>query len=349
MKIKVLVLFSLVLTLAGCGQTAAPPAGSNVLPQVFTAAATGSPTTIAEIPASPTATSMTSTAAPAPAPATATAPVRTPGSDQPSAKFDAARAFGDVQAQMQWVPRSPGTDGWRQTGDYIVNQLKASGWTVEEQRFPYKDVEARNIVGRRGSGPVLIFGAHYDTRRVADSDPDPAKRTLPVPGANDGASGVAVLLELARVLQPETLGREIQLAFFDVEDNGWLDGWEWAAGSRYMAEHLTVQPEAVVIVDMVGDADLQLYYETNSTQTLRESIWATGAALGFRQFIPELRHTMIDDHTAFLEQNIPAVDIIDFDYPSWHTVEDDLDKVSAESLGAVGQTLEVWLLSGQAP
>lgn len=335
-KARLLLLWSLLGTLVGCGQAGAPVANP--------------PSTVQATEIAPTQALLPSVSAGVEvSPETPAPSVETPEPSAIEPEFDGARAFTDLEAQMQWVPRHTGTDGWRQTGDFIVTQLQAAGWTVEEQRFPYQGVEARNIIGRRGSGPVIILGAHYDTRRVADNDADPALRTQPVPGANDGASGVAVLLELARVLEPEQLGREIQLAFFDIEDNGELEGWEWAAGSRYMAENLTVQPAAVVIVDMVGDADLQLYYETNSTSALSESIWATAADLGFRQFIPEPRHSMLDDHTAFLEQGIPAVDIIDFDYSYWHTVEDSLDKVSDTSLAAVGTTLEVWLESGQAP
>src|SRR5919205_836684 len=197
-----------------------------------------------------------------------------------AASFDGKRAFEDLRAQMRWVPRDTGTEGWKQTGDYIIAQLRAAGWPVEEQHFTVKGIVARNIIARRGQGPSIIIGAHYDSRRRADHDPDPAKRQQPVPAANDGGSGVAVLLELARVLHPELLNHEISLAFFDAEDDGDLDGWNWGEGSRYMAEHLTVRPVAVVVLDMIGDADLRIPYEQNSTPSLRESIWSTAAALG---------------------------------------------------------------------
>ncbi|MFQ5436952.1 MAG: M28 family peptidase, partial [Anaerolineae bacterium] len=187
-----------------------------------------------------------------------------------------------------------------------------------------------------------------DARRLADQTPGAVEAGLPVPGAVDGASGVAVLLELARTLDLDAIDREIWLAFFDVEDNGsgGLPGWGWIAGSAYMAQNLAVTPEAMVLVDMIGDADQQLYYEGNSDPALRQHLWGIAAELGFGSaFIPELKYTMIDDHVPFVRQDIPAVDIIDFDYPYWHTVEDTADKASPDSLYRVGRTLEVWLES----
>jgi hypothetical protein len=270
------------------------------------------------------------------------------GTPVPPAQFSGEIAMQHAAAQMQWVPRHPGTEGARLCGDYILAQLAELGWATEEQPFTYRDTPCRNLIGKRGSGPVLIIGAHYDTRRRADRDPDPAKRDLPVPGANDGASGVAVLLELARILKPETLGRTIWLTAFDAEDNGGggIEGWDWIVGSRYMAQNLEIMPQGMVLVDMIGDADLQIYYERNSTAELREGIWQVAAELGYSAFIPQVKYSILDDHIPFLQQGIPAVDLIDFDYPSWHTVADTLDKISAASLESVGRTLHNWLLRG---
>ena len=142
------------------------------------------------------------------------------------------------------------------------------GWTVEEQPFVYQGVAARNIIAKAGQGQVAILGAHYDTRLQADKDPDPARQTEPVIGANDGASGVAVLLELARTLDKDELDYEVWLTFFDAEDNGRIGDWDYLAGSRYMAENLNVTPEMVVVADMIGDADQQIYKERNSTPEL---------------------------------------------------------------------------------
>jgi Zn-dependent M28 family amino/carboxypeptidase len=259
-----------------------------------------------------------------------------------AATFSGRGAFAHVEAQMKIGPRPTGSEAWRATGDYIVRQLKVAGWAVEEERHAYQGTRIRNIIGRKGTGPVVIIGAHYDTRLRADQDR--ANRTAPVPGANDGASGVAVLLELARTLDIRKLTREVWLAFFDAEDNGDLDGWEWTVGSRFMAQHLKVRPEVVIVVDMVGDRDQQLYYEGNSDPEWSRRIWAVAHRLGYGEhFIPVVKHSVYDDHIPFAQKGIPSVDIIDFDYPYWHTLEDTIDKVSAESLERVGRTLQALL------
>jgi glutaminyl-peptide cyclotransferase len=255
--------------------------------------------------------------------------------------FDGQRAYEYALAQCALGPRPSGSAAGWATGDYIIEQLEKAGWETTTQEFDYRGVRIRNIVGRWGKGPPIILGAHYDTRRLADQDPqDPSQ---PVPGGNDGASGVAVLLELAHIFSQKSLHNEVWLAFFDAEDNGHLDDWPWSVGATYMAEHLTIQPEAVIVVDMVGDADQQLYWERNSDRGLMEQLWGLAAELGYEQFIPEYKWSMTDDHTPFLQRGIPAADIIDFDYPYWHTVEDTCDKVSPESLERVGRVLEKWL------
>lgn len=267
----------------------------------------------------------------------------------PDLQFSGDRAYQLLGEYMQFQPRVTGSPGWQQAGDYIIDQVSDAGWQVEEQGFEYMNTPVRNIIAKKGSGPVLIIGAHYDGRRRSDKDPDPAKRDLPMPGANDGGSGTVILLELARHIDAEQLGREVWLTFFDAEDNGGLDGWEYAVGSAYMAENLDVRPEAMVLLDLVGDADLQLPYEQTSTFELSESIWTTAAELGYDQFVPETKYAIIDDHTAFLNAGIPAVDIIDFDYPHWDTSNDTIDKVSAQSLEAVGRTVERWLETRAQP
>ncbi len=267
---------------------------------------------------------------------------------EPLLSFDGDHAFGYLADQVELGPRWPGTPGHTAVGDYIVGQLKSAGWVVEEQRFDYQGFNARNIIarGNQGVGDIIILGAHYDTRRVADQTPGAVEAGQPVPGAVDGASGVAVLLELARSLDLAEIPREIWLVFFDVEDNGrgGIPGWEYIAGSQYMAEKLEIVPEAVVVMDMVGDADQQLHYEGNSDPELSEKLWGIGAELNYNDaFIPTYRYTMIDDHLPFALQGYKVVLIIDFDYPYWHTVEDTIDKASPDSLMRVGHTLEVWL------
>lgn len=268
----------------------------------------------------------------------------------PIENFSGARAYQDVIKQVEFGPRLPGSVAHAQTVEYIQTTLMDAGWAVEAQESVYQGQTVRNIVAKMGSGqPLLLLGAHYDSRLYADNDPIPANHSLPVPGANDGASGVGVLLELGRVLparlaQLEEKPGQVWLVFFDAEDNGRIPGWDWIMGSRAFVEQLTEKPDAVVIVDMIGDADLNAYIERNSDVPLRDEIWRIAGQLGYGdQLIPEIKYSITDDHTPFLEAGIPAVDIIDFDYPYWHTVQDTPDKVSADSLQVVGHTLIVWL------
>jgi len=167
---------------------------------------------------------------------------------------------------------------------------------------------------------------------------------LPVPGANDGASGVAVLLGLARAL-PADLDTEIWLVLFDAEDNGRIPGWDWVLGSRGFVENLEGSFDAAVIVDMVGDADLNIYQEKSSDPVITAEIWNQAAQMGYTEFIHEFKYRMIDDHTAFVQAGIPSVLIIDFDYPYWHTQGDSMEHVSARSIKAVGDTLLAWLMA----
>ncbi|HUS70817.1 MAG TPA: M28 family peptidase [Anaerolineae bacterium] len=259
--------------------------------------------------------------------------------------FDGESAYEYALEQCEIGPRPPGTEAGWATGDYIITQLEVSGWQLDSQEFEYRGVKLRNIVGKLGQGPVVVLGAHYDTRPVADRDREHANQ--PIMGGNDGASGVAVLLELADVFAQEELEYEVWLAFFDGEDSGNLQGWPFCVGSSYMAEHLAVEPAYVIVVDMVGDTKQELYYEGNSDVALRERLWNIAAELGYEEFVPQVGRSIVDDHLPFVNAGIPAVDIIDIDYPYWHTVEDTCDKVSPQSLERVGRVLEEFLARGE--
>jgi glutaminyl-peptide cyclotransferase len=261
---------------------------------------------------------------------------------QDQEQFDGDKAYVHVLRQCEFGPRPVGSEAGHVTAQYIVSELDRLAWTTESQEFVYAGIAGENIVASKGRGPVVILGAHYDTRALADRDPvDP---TLPVLGANDGASGVAVLLELARVLNVENAGHEVWLVFFDAEDQGNIGGWPFSVGATHMAGQLPLQPEAVVVVDMIGDAEQQIFYEHNSDAQLMETLWTIAAELGYQDyFIPTYRYSIMDDHIPFRQQGLVAVDIIDFDYPYWHTTEDTADKVSPDSLQRVGRVLETWL------
>lgn len=299
------------------------------------------------------------------APATATAaPLR----------FDGERALQDAAYQLAAGPRSVGSPAHREIGDWIAAEARKAGWQVEIQETRYQGQPVRNIIAKWGQGePWVVLGAHYDSRLAADRDLDPLKQSQPVPGANDGASGVAVLLELARTLPTRLAGEnlpistatpggdgavlragQIWLVFFDSEDNGRLPGWDWILGSSAFVTDLQDQageklPDAAVIVDMIGDKDLNIPFEQSSDPILKQEIWAQAAALGYSsQFLSTDGLNILDDHTPFLKAGIPAVDLIDFSYPFYHTSEDTLDKISAQSLQAVGDTLTAWLVTGSS-
>lgn len=242
----------------------------------------------------------------------------------------------------------PGSQAHSLTIDWITNELEDSGWEVEIQEQTILDKKIKNVIAKRAiqdidSMPWIILGAHFDTRMYADRDRNPEYRFDPVIGANDGASGVAVLLELSRIL-PKDFNKNTWLVFFDAEDNGDIAGWQWALGSQVFVDRLQGKPDAAVIVDMVGDSDLNIFMEKNSNLELTQEIWSIAAELGYsNSFIPNHKYRLIDDHVPFLNAGITAIDIIDFDYPYRHTSEDTIDKVSPQSLKTVGDVLLAWL------
>ncbi len=267
-------------------------------------------------------------------------------------EFDGTRALQNVEYQTSLGPRTPGSSAHAETVSWIEAELADYGWKTEIQEELVMGHLIKNIVAWRGEGePWIIIGAHYDSRIYADQDPIEENRKMPVLGANDGASGVAVLLELARIL-PANVNKRIMLVFFDAEDNGAIPGWDWILGSTAFANKLgsnrDLYPDAVIILDMIGDSNLNIYKEYNSDTKLIREIWHQAEILGYTDyFIPEYKYHIYDDHVPFLELGIPAIDIIDFDYPYWHTTNDTLDKVSAESLQIVGDTIYHWLMSTQ--
>jgi glutaminyl-peptide cyclotransferase len=258
-------------------------------------------------------------------------------------EFDQFRAYQDLAYQVSLGPRTIGSAAHSSVVDWIYSELEKNKWDVQLQPGRWEGNDITNVVGKRGEGsPWIILGAHFDSRFFADKDKNQKKRDLPVLGANDGASGVAVLLELARVI-PSDLNKQIWLVFFDAEDNGNITGWEWSIGSSIFVDHLDVNPDAVLVIDMIGDSDLNIFKEKNSDPDLTDQIWEIASNLKYSQFINEYNHRVIDDHIPFLQKDIPAMLIIDLDYPYWHTSEDNLEKVSADSLAVVGNVVLSWL------
>jgi len=219
--------------------------------------------------------------------------------DRTVENFDGQQAYALIEKQLEFGPRIPGTDAHMAAGDWILNQLQEDGWKTSEQLFAVDQITGRNIIAKsaENASRLIILGAHYDTRPIADRDIN--QPLAPVPGANDGASGTAILLELSRILQLDSLNFELWLVFFDAEDGGGFENRNWILGSTHFAATMTRRPQAVVIADMVGDADLNLFYERNSDEALREEIWLIAQENGFSSFISTPKHAMLDDHTPF--------------------------------------------------
>jgi glutaminyl-peptide cyclotransferase len=258
-------------------------------------------------------------------------------------EFDGQRALAAIKFQVEQGPRTIGSKAHDAVSNWIISNLSKLNWKVDTQETVTSGVAIMNIIAKTRSGtPWVIIASHYDSRSHADNDPNPQNRKLPVTGANDGASSVAVLLELARVL-PANMNKNIWLVFFDAEDNGNALGSGWDLGSQYFVSKLIGKPDSVVILDMIGDKDLNIFMEMNSNPEINTEIWGVASKLGYPQFTPIYKYNLIDDHTPFIQAGIRAVDVIDFDYPYWHTVNDTLDKVSSESLKVVGETILKWL------
>ena len=265
-------------------------------------------------------------------------------------EFDGERAFGFLQQQLAFGPRIPGTPGHEQAGDWILTQLRAAADTVVIQAFTHVTrrgdvLHLRNFLARfRPALPErVLFLAHWDTRPHADQSANLGAQRLPVPGANDGASGVAVLLGVAGALKVKPPAVGVDLLFVDGEDYGdFADSSDVLIGSRYFAAHQPAgyPPLYAVLFDMVGDKSLDIYYEGNSQTAAPEvvdRVWRTAHDLGYdRYFLPGTKHTLVDDHVPLQRAGIHAIDVVDFDYPFWHTTEDTIDKVSAASLQIVG-------------
>ncbi len=265
-------------------------------------------------------------------------------------EFNGDTALAYIQAQVAFGPRIPNTDAHVKAGDWIRDQLVATADTVIEQSFRHvtangDTLRLRNIIGRfRPSEPNrILYVAHWDTRPLADRDANLGNQRRPVPGANDGGSGVAVLLGVADALSkvPPTVG--VDLLFVDGEDYGdFSKKVDVLIGSRYYAKNQLpgAKPMFAVVWDMVGDKDLEIFKEGHSVTNAPEvvdRVWQKADDLGYDNvFRDQIGSTIEDDHIPLLEAGIRAIDVIDLDYPAWHTVSDTMDKVSAESLQIVG-------------
>jgi glutaminyl-peptide cyclotransferase len=272
------------------------------------------------------------------------APQRTtPASQAVTAlKFDAARAWTDLQRQVGFGPRPAGTPALAKTRQYLLDQLKAAGIRTQEQSFtastPAGAVAMVNVIGTiPGRRPErIVLASHYDTKRAP----------FRFVGANDGASSTAALLELGRTLAKSQPGFTIELLFLDGEE---AVNWDWAGtdntyGSRHYVQAAQkagtlAGVKALVLLDMIGDRNLLIRREGYSTPWLVDIIWSAAARLGKAGTFSNELLAVEDDHLNFIRAGIPAVDVIDMDNPTWHTAQDDLDHVSKDSLQTVGDVI----------
>ena len=261
--------------------------------------------------------------------------------------FDARRAFDLLEKQCAFGPRPPGSAAHRETQNFLFTELQKYANSVALQPHQYKTKTAtlhlNNILAEFGpltGAETLLLAAHWDTRPFADRDPKPENRDKPILGANDGASGVAVLLEIARVLKEHPPPRRVVIVLFDGEDYG-RSVEDMFIGSRFFARNLGKwKPDYGILLDMIGDKDLALpieRYSWNANRGYTEAIWQRAATLGLAPFQSRLGDAIMDDHIPLIEVGIPMVNIIDFTYPYWHTIEDTVDKCSPKSLEVVAR------------
>ena len=274
--------------------------------------------------------------------------------------FSGKRAFTYAKRQLDFGARPTGTEANRQTGKWLIDELTRQQWEVLIQPITLtNNIVARNIIAVRSNSaanaPVALLTTHYDTRLFADADASAANQTLATPGANRGASGVAVLLELARTLNVEASQHTVCMVFLDAEENGNINGWEAHWGATYFLRYLEEgvppskcsKPRMAVAVDMVGNTPLQVAIERNSHTGLSAAIWQVAAEQKYGDKLINQAKSAVDDvQLLFAKAGIPATLLTDYDYPQRYTMADTLDKLNAESLEAVGRTLELWLEQG---
>lgn len=265
--------------------------------------------------------------------------------------FDGERSLEHIRAQVEFGPRTISNPRAREhTLKYIEDNLSRLTTKITRQPFSAYGLEGINIwatfVGHRDrtNKSRLMLGAHWDTRPISEKDSDPSKQDIPTSGANDGASGVAMLLELARIFSLNPPPVTIDLVFFDLEDMGNIDGLPFAIGAReFVKRNQFYRPSGGIILDMVCDKDLviprELYSKKNAVD-LMDHIWSIAKKQNAQSFLDKDGTFITDDHLPFLEVGIPVVDLIHYPFPYyWHTSEDTVDKCSSNSLKQVGDVI----------
>ena len=285
---------------------------------------------------------------------------------QPS-PINADRAYGYLKAICAIGPRTAGSEANQRQRIMVAEHFRKHGATVEEQTFAGRDplsntpVQMANLIGSWFPERTerVLLGVHYDTRPHPDEDPNPANRLKPFLGANDGASGVALLMEIAHHLTDSGTPWGVDLVLFDGEElvygGGQNQTGDYFLGSKYFAKAYAADQranrgknhyEAALVLDMVGDKNLNIDREPYSLEFapgLVRDVWSVAKSLKVPQFRPGTGRAVYDDHLPLNDAGIPAIDIIDFDYPHWHTAQDIPENCSGESLAQVGKVVTAWL------
>jgi hypothetical protein len=285
----------------------------------------------------------------------------------PKLKFNADSAYSYIKAQVDFGPRVPGTAAHKKCAEYIMSELVRHGIdTIVTQNaivtaFNSDQLPMNNIIGKinpHAKDRVLI-AAHYDTRPWADNEDDDSLKNNPIDGANDGASGVGVMLELARTLCDNRPEIGVDFLFVDVEDYGTNEGWgsneeSWCLGTQYWAEHTGYTPDNKprygIVLDMVGGTNARFhreYYSNQAAKNVVDKVWGTAANTGYGAFFPnEIGGALIDDHLFINRAGIPCIDIVECNNtltrsfpPTWHTLRDNMASIDTRPLKAVGQTV----------
>jgi hypothetical protein len=281
------------------------------------------------------------------------------GKEPQGGKFDGEAAMRYAKAQLDFGPRIPGTLGAQKAGDWIVNEMKQRADTVIVQTWTHvtqdgKNLPMRNILARFNPAATdrILYVTHWDTRPISDQAENLGERQLPVPGANDGASGVGLFVALGDALKKNPTTTGVDLLFVDGEDYGQFD--EKLADVLIGSTHFTkfppdsgYRPIFGVLWDMIGDKDLTIKKEGFSVERAPEvvdRVWGKALELGYGSiFVGENQGAITDDHVPFLQAGYRMIDVIDIDYPYHHRPTDTIDKISARSLSIVGEVAEALL------
>ncbi|HWR82408.1 MAG TPA: M28 family peptidase [Candidatus Deferrimicrobium sp.] len=268
--------------------------------------------------------------------------------------FDGQRAYRYLCEQVAFGPRVPGGLASANCRAYFRQHFVPAGASIDSQSFSFFDLDSGaaipmvNLIatfrGSQSHAPGIVLMAHYDSRPRTDYAGDPALLNRPIDGANDGASGAAVLMELANLFTKTPPPCDVDLVLVDGEDWGKAGNTDhYLLGSREFSRRgIRGRYRFGIIIDMVGDSSQQIYreaYSEVSARSLNDAVWGCAARLGVASFRDSVKHSVIDDHLSLISSGVPAVDIIDFDYPYWHTENDTPDKCSPTALANVGRVL----------